>query len=192
LRHTEHHSASHGRAVASLHQRDDETACQSAGTMCQLSKDQWREWLCLYPEDEIHFSRLDYGNGSLRALIVPHAPRYTLAHPNYFTASQLVLITSQICYMLAGAAFLDHAFTRLPRDLYPTFMQKLRGTEIYYTGMNISFRRRIPNYAPLLALGRIESTRLMRQLLLVRASLSFAGESCFVTPTLVMQVDSKT
>ena len=160
-------------------------------TDMQLPRAQWREWLCLYPPDEIHFDEVNYGNGNLKALIAPHAPAYTLAHPHYYTASQLVLITSQMCYILAGAALLDDDLPGLPRILYPIFMKRLRDTEIYYSGMQIAFRRKIPNDAQLTAFARMERTRVLRHLLVMQTALSFADDSCVLDSTLVMPVEGE-
>jgi len=165
---------------------------ETGATWQRLENSQWREWLCLYPPDEIYFGSISYSNGCLQAVITPHTPAYTLAHPTYYTASQLVLITSQMCYMLAGAALLDVGFPSLPRGLYETFMTRLRETAIYYTKMEIGFRRKILNNQEFTAGAKIERARKMQNILIMKATLNCDQDAARVGSTLVMPVTRAT
>lgn len=101
--------------------------------------------LCLYPPSHRHLSRLSYYCGMVRGIVEPHQIDYSTITVPYYTAQQVVEITSQMAYLLAAATMALGDLAEIPNTLYPTFVERMRAGDIYYTGLNIRFRRKAFN-----------------------------------------------
>lgn len=101
--------------------------------------------LCLYPDSHRHLRQLCYYCGMVRALVEPHQIDYSTITVPYYTAQQIVEITSQMAYLLAAATMILDDLAELPRTLYPSFAERMRAGNIYYTGLDIRFRRKASN-----------------------------------------------
>lgn len=143
-------------------------------------------WLCLYPPDHRHFQELEYAVGSLRAVIAPHSPAYTIAEVTYYTASQILLIASQMSYVLAGASILDPDFPEISGEFHSLYLERLRSVELYYTKTSLEFNRTISNAEPQYAEATIQRIKMTSQLGVMKSLLSLADGSACCSMTLVM------
>jgi hypothetical protein len=103
------------------------------------------ECLSLYPPDERHLSELSYVVGCVCGTVEPHGITYSTITVPYYTASQLLLLTSQMAYILAGAVILDQNFPFPPSSFYATYMRRLLSGETYYSTVRLHFRSKVPN-----------------------------------------------
>lgn len=107
--------------------------------------DRINECLCLYPETHRHLRDIRYHEGELQAALVPHQIDYSNITVDYYTASQITLIASQMVYVLAGCLFFDPAFPKAAPDLYPEYLHHLKAGELYYTKFNLRLRKKTSN-----------------------------------------------
>jgi hypothetical protein len=149
------------------------------------------KWLCLYPLHERHLKEVLYSNGKINAIVEPHDIEYSTIKVDYYTASQILLMSSQLSYALAGASIKDEQFGRLPSELYSTFIERLLAAEIYYTNFQIRFKRKVENFAPHKITIMFKLVKNIRGLLYVASFLDFANGSAKAQISLIMPLDSK-
>ncbi len=104
--------------------------------------------LCLYPVLQRHLVDFTYSCAQLRATILPHDIDYSTIKVGYYTASQLVVVASQMSYVLGGCAFFDASFPVLGEYFYPTYLELLRAGQLYYTQLGLRLRRKTSNSVP--------------------------------------------
>ena len=121
----------------------------SADSLPELSSGLVRECLILYPENHIHLRDLRYQSGLLWATILPHEIDYSMITVDYYTATQIVMITSQMAYVLGGCAILDPQFRGLGPKLYASYLQLLNRGELYYARMNMKLKKKTSNKSPI-------------------------------------------
>jgi len=151
-----------------------------------ISSECMDEWLCLYPDRERHLSHVEYAGGCVRAVAEPHHIDYSTITVEYYTASQIVLLTSQLNYVLAGAGILDPSFGLLAGDLYPGFTARLRAGQIYYAELRTRFREKTGNSRPIEVRSSVVSVRTIRQNLFLFSRSTFCGRAVEANATLVM------
>ena len=149
------------------------------------------KWLCLYPLHEQHLKEVLYSNGKISAIVEPHNIEYSTIKVDYYTASQILLIASQLSYVLAGAGIKDEQFAGLPSELYSTFIERLLAAEIYYTNFYMRFKRKVKNSAPQQITIMFKLVKNIGGLLYVASFLDFANGSAKAQISLVMPLDSK-
>lgn len=104
--------------------------------------------LFLYPPERRHLTDWRYGGRILMATLLPHDADYGTITVDYYTASQFVLTASQMSYVLSGCLFFDPDVPELTENLYPKFMDRMRVSDLYYTKINMRFRRKTYNKTP--------------------------------------------
>lgn len=144
------------------------------------------KWLCLYPLHERHLKEVLYSNGKISAIVEPHDIEYSTIKVDYYTASQILLMASQLSYVLAGASIKDEQFGRLPSEFYSVFIEKLLAAKIYYTDFHLRFRRKVENFVPQKITIMLERIKNIGGLLYVASVLDFAKESAKAQMSLVM------
>ena len=90
-------------------------------------------------------SSFEYYCGMARATVSPHDIDYSTITVGYYTAQQIVEMASQITYVLTAATMTLGQLHELPAELYSTFCQRMRAGEIYYTRLDMRFRRQASN-----------------------------------------------
>ncbi len=108
----------------------------------EIYMEPWKEFLALYPEDEIYIKTSNYQDGQLYAELIPRAITYSNITVNYFTANQITLIISQMGYILGGMAISDPGFLDLPSTMIEQYKQKLLDGEVYFARFNIKFKKK--------------------------------------------------
>lgn len=104
------------------------------------------ECLCLYPRSQRHLVDFVYSPGRLSATLIPHNIDYSTITVEYYTACQLVMVASQMSYVLGGCTLLDPSSPMFPEGLYPTYMELLREGKLYYTDMSLRLRKKTSNH----------------------------------------------
>lgn len=143
-------------------------------------------WLCLYPTHEKHLVNLQYSHGKVHGIVVPHDIEYSTITVEYYTAAQLLHMTSQMSYVLAGASMRDPNFPYLSYKFYQTFLRNLEGAETYYTDFHLRFRRKVDNSVPQVLSSRLVRVKHINGLLFVKSELVFANGSATAKISLAM------
>jgi len=114
-------------------------------TASSVSASLVNECLCLYPDTHRHLVDFRYNSMCLVATLLPHEIDYSTIKVDYYTASQFVLVASQMSYVLSGCLFLDPAVAGAPAYLYPRYLELLRAGKVYYTELRQRLRRKTSN-----------------------------------------------
>ena len=149
------------------------------------------KWLCLYPLHERHLKEVQYSHGKVQGIVEPHDIEYSTISVEYYTAAQVLHMTSQISYILAGASMRDASFPDLSYDFYPMFLCNLVAAEIYYTDFRLRFRHKVSNSVPQVISVRLGRVKHINGLLFTESELDFANSSATAKVILVMPLDSK-
>ena len=144
------------------------------------------ECLSLYPQDYRYLECFRYNSGMLVATILPHEIDYSAIKVEYYTASQIVLLTSQMGYILGGCILSDPLFSEATFDMYPLYLDLLRSGQLYYSQLQMKFRRKISNSLPNEVSIRVKRIVRRDSLYLMFSRLSIAQENVFVDVTLAM------
>lgn len=169
-----------------MHDLSEENSSCLDSTWKNISPVLLDRWLCLYPLYERHLKEVQYSSGKVIAVVEPHDIEYSTVKVDYYTASQLLLMASQLSYILAGASVRDRSFSHLSHNFYPTFLHKLEGVEIYYTDFHLHFRCKADNSVPQAISSSVVRVKHINGLLFVKSELDFANGSATAKISLVM------
>lgn len=143
--------------------------------------------LCLYPSERRHLKQLKYFHGTLSGAIEPHDIEYSIIKVDYYTAQQVIEITSQISYILAGVAFEKGDVRGLNPSIFPIFKKRLMEGKIYYSSISIRFKKPTSNklFQPISAsILKVTNTRMF---CIIDIQINFGSQSCFIQGKLVMK-----
>jgi len=148
------------------------------------------ESLCLYPTANQHIRQLAYYCGMLRGNIEPHQIDYSTITVPYYTAQQIVEITSQAAYLLAAATMTHGDVPELPDTLYQMFMKRMREGSVYYTGISLCFRRKVSNTVHQPMVISLKRACCHARMQIILAHMNFGEGSVHVDTQLVMPLES--
>lgn len=127
-------------------------------TLPELSPYLIRECLILYPENHIYLRNFRYQSGQLIATVLPHEIDYSTITVDYYTATQIVMITSQMAYVLGGCIIQDPEYKDLGPELYTAYLQLLNSGQLYYARMKMKLKRKTSNKLPVQTKMRVLKT----------------------------------
>lgn len=149
------------------------------------------KWLCLYPSHERHLKEVQYSSGKVSAKVEPHNIEYSTITVDYYTASQVLLLASQLSYVLAGASMKDKQLDRLPVEFYTTFIKNMVSARIYYTDFHLRFKGKISNAIPQRMTNELTRVKNIGGLLFIVSILDFANGLARAKMSLAMPLNSK-
>jgi hypothetical protein len=144
------------------------------------------ECLSLYPQDHRHLECFRYSSGVLTATVLPHEIDYSTIKVEYYTASQIVLLASQMAYVLGGCLLSDPLFPEATPGMYPVYLKLLRSGQLYYVQLQMKFRRKTGNSLPHEVSMQVRRIVRRNGLYLMLSQLNLARGSGLVDVTLAM------
>ncbi len=145
-----------------------------------------RECLVLYPSSHVHLCDFGYGSGVLNATVLPHEIDYSTITVNYYTATQIVMITSQMAYVLGGCVMHDPEIKSLGLELYPFYLDLLNKGQLYYARMNIRLRKKTSNKSSTQVKMKVQRILRRNNLYLMLSRMDFGLGNSIVDTILVM------
>lgn len=158
----------------------------SDDTLLALSPRLIQDCLILYPEDHIYLNDLRYESGLLLATVLPHEIDYSTITVDYYTATQIVMITSQMAYILGGCIIHDPEFKDLGPELYASYLQLLSSGQLYYARMNMKLKRKTSNKSPVQTTMQVLKTMRRNSMNIMQSRLELGRTNAVVDVMLVM------
>lgn len=103
------------------------------------------ELLQLYYKNHRMIKNIKYSSKIVVADLIPRVIEYSHAKPDYFTASQMTEVVSQLGYVLGGMLFKDISVTELKETEFDKYIKSIVNLNCYFTSIECKFDKLLKN-----------------------------------------------